>query len=186
MMWPRLAPTGLLLLAAVAPALAQDARSALIRSLEQEGGVSYAGRQTTTVTSNGRTRRTVQVVKRRGSGKLRIEYLAPARLKGEVVVDDGERFRRYIPSLKVVEEGPSRLKRSIRRHRDRLQALRQGRATVTLVGRDTLLGRKVTVVSVSRSKSDAPTRTLWLDTETGVPLRVVEKGRSDRTSVTSF
>src|SRR5881409_2245120 len=87
-------------LLAAAPLLAQDARETLLRHLERGGGVTFAGRQTTVVTTDGRTRRTEQVVKRRGTSKLRIEYLAPPRLRGELVVDDGESFRHYIPALR--------------------------------------------------------------------------------------
>jgi outer membrane lipoprotein-sorting protein len=168
-----------------APLPAQDGREALIQSLERERLATYAGLQTTTITGGGRTRRTEQVVKRR-PGKLRIEYLAPARLKGGLVVDDGKQFRRYIPSLKVVEEGPSRLQRALKRHRQQVRDLRDGKAAATLVGEETLLGRKVTVVTITPSKPDRPTRTLWLDQASGVPLRVVEKGRGGRTSVTTF
>src|SRR5947207_4490957 len=105
---------------------AQDAREVLIRSLEQESHVSFAGYQTTVVTDGGKVRRAAQVVKRQAPNKLRIEYLAPQHLKGEVVVDDGTRLRRYIPALRVVEEGPSRLQRSLDRHRDRIRDLREG------------------------------------------------------------
>jgi outer membrane lipoprotein-sorting protein len=165
---------------------AQDAREVLIRSLEQESHVSFAGYQTTVVTDGGKVRRAAQVVKRQAPNKLRIEYLAPQHLKGEVVVDDGVRLRRYIPSLRVVEEGPSRLQRSLERHRTRIRDLREGKRTATLVGESSLLGRPVTIVQLAPSKPDRPTRTLWLDQTTGVALRVEEKSPGGRNSVTSF
>ena len=118
MIGSRLALLPLLLLPA-APARAQDAREALIRSIEQESQVSFAGRQTTDVTDRDKTRHAEQVVQRLAPDKLRIEYVAPARLKGELVVDDGQRLRRYIPSLRVVEEGPSQVGRSRQRQRKR-------------------------------------------------------------------
>src|SRR5437870_3937227 len=90
-----------LLIVAPLPISAQDARDVMIRSLEQESHLSFEGYQTTFVTDQGRERRTSQVVKRMAPDKLRIEYLAPQRLKGELVVDDGTRFRRYIPALRV-------------------------------------------------------------------------------------
>ena len=71
---------GLLLIAA--PLRAQDARDVLIHSLERERGATYEGLQTTVMTDGGKTRRTQQVVKRRPPGRLRIQYLSPARLKG--------------------------------------------------------------------------------------------------------
>jgi outer membrane lipoprotein-sorting protein len=176
---------GALCLLPVTPVRAEDAREILIRSLKREREASYAAVQTTTVTTGSRTRRTEQVVKRL-PGKLRIEYREPARLKGGLVVDDGATFRRYIPSLKVVEEGTSRLGRARRRLEQQIREIREGKAEVTLVGEETLLGRKVSVVTVNPEKPDRPTRTLWLDRATGVPLRVVEKSRSGRTSVTTF
>jgi outer membrane lipoprotein-sorting protein len=174
------------LLLAAAPARAQDAREALIRSIEQESRVNYAGLQTTVVTDRGKTRTAQQVVKRRAPDKLRIEYQAPARLRGELVVDDGKRLRHYVPSLRVVEEGPSQVRKSLDRQQKRIQSLRAGKTTVALVGEDTLLGRRVTVVTVSPAKPDRPSRTLWLDGATGVALRIEDRFPGGRTSVTSF
>jgi outer membrane lipoprotein-sorting protein len=172
-------------LLAAAPLLAQDARETLLRHLERGGGATFAGLQTTVVTTDGKTRRTEQVVKRRGSSKLRIEYLAPPRLKGELVVDDGESFRHYIPALRVMEEGPSRLQRSLKHQTERLRSLQPGEATVSVGGEETLLGRKVTIFSIVPAQPDKRTRVFWVDHATGLPLRIEEKGR-DRTSVTIF
>src|SRR5437764_11548904 len=121
-----LAGAALLLMAPVSLS-AQDARDIMIHSLAQESRVSYAGYQTTVVTEGGKVRRTAQVVKRRAPDKLRIEYLAPQRLRGELVVDDGTHLRRFISALRVVEEGPSRLHRSLERHRGRIRDLRDGK-----------------------------------------------------------
>jgi outer membrane lipoprotein-sorting protein len=167
------------------PLMAQDAREILIRGLLRQSKASYAGRQKTVVTDSGRTRRTEQVVKRR-QGKLRIEYTAPDRLKGELVVDDGKQLRHYVPTLRVMEEGSSRADRAMRRRLEQIKNLREGRTEVSYRGEDTLLGRKVDIISVQPSKPDRPTRTLWLDRETGVALRVEEKRPSGRTSVTTF
>jgi outer membrane lipoprotein-sorting protein len=180
-----LAAAALFLLAPVSMT-AQDARDILIRSMEQESHVSFAGFQTTVVTDGGRVRRSAQIVKRRAPNKLRIEYVAPSRLKGEVVVDDGARLRRSIPALRLVEEGPSRLHRSSQRHRDRIRDIRDGRRAVTLVSDGTFLGRPVTIVQLAPSKPGRPTRTLWLDHATGVALRIEEKSPGGRSSVTAF
>jgi outer membrane lipoprotein-sorting protein len=182
--WRLAAGAGLLLIAA--PLWAQDARDVLLHSLERERAAAYEGLQTTTITDGGKTRRTEQVVKRRPPGKLRIEYLSPPRLKGELVVDDGDRYRHYIPALRVMEDGPSRLQRAMQRHQAHLQSLREGRTPVALQGEETLLGRKVDVVTVTPTRPERPTRTLWLDRETGVALKVEEKRHGGRTSVTTF
>jgi outer membrane lipoprotein-sorting protein len=181
----RALPAAFALLLLAGPLLAEDAREILIRSLQRERGATYAGRQTTVVTDGGHTRRTEQVVKRRG-GKLRIEYLAPDRLKGELVVDDGRQFRHYVPTLRVMEEGRSRARRAMDRHHEQIKSLREGSTEVSYRGEETVLGRKVDVIAVQPSKPDRPSRVLWLDRETGVPLRVEEKRRSGRTSVTRF
>ncbi len=183
----RLRPPALAtLLLVAAPLLAQDGREVLLRSLERESAATYAGVQTTVVTDAGKVRRTEQVVKRRGLEKLRIEYLAPPRLRGELIVDDGTRFRHYHPALNLMEEGPSRLQRARQRHQERLKGLRAGNQEVALGGEEILLGRRVTMVAVTPRKPDRPIRTLWLDRETGVPLRIEEKGRGGWTSVTTF
>lgn len=182
----RLVASAALCLLATAPLSAQDGREALIRSLEREPAVSFEGIQRTEVTSGGKTRRAAQIVKRRAPDKLRIEYLEPARLKGELVIDDGQHLRRSISSLKVIEEGPSRLQRAQQRQSSRIRALRAGKTPVSFVRDDTLLGRRVTVVSILPARPNRPVRTLWLDQLTGVALRVEEKGPGDRTSVTTF
>jgi outer membrane lipoprotein-sorting protein len=179
-------PALLALALAAAPLRAQDAREALIRSIEMENRVSYAGLQTTVVTDRGKSRTAEQVVKRLAPDKLRIEYRAPARLSGELVVDDGLRLRHYIPGLRVVEEGPSQVRKSLDRQRKRIQSLRAGKVAVTLVGEDMVLGRRVVVVSIPPPKPDRPTRTMWLDRDTGVALRIQDQSPGGRTSVTSF
>jgi outer membrane lipoprotein-sorting protein len=176
----------LALLLVAAPLRAQDAREALIHSIELENRVSYAGLQTTVVTDRGKTRTAEQVVKRLAPDKLRIEYRSPARLSGELVVDDGLRLRHYIPSLRVVEEGPSQVRKSLDRQKNRIQSLRAGKVLVTLVGEDQVLGRRVLVVSIAPPKPDRPTRTMWLDRDTGVALRIQDQFPGGRTSVTGF
>jgi outer membrane lipoprotein-sorting protein len=175
-----------LLLLTAAPLRAEDAREALIHSIEQESRVSYAGIQTTVVTDHGKSRSARQVVKRQAPNKLRIEYLAPARLQGELVIDDGQKLRHYIPSLHVVEEGPSRVRRSLQRQPGRVRALQQGKQSVTLVGETMLLGRPVTVVSLAPAIPGRALRTLWLDRVTGVALQTEDQFPGGRTSVTRF
>lgn len=180
----RLAALALLLLAA--PLRAQDAREALIHSIEQEGRVSYVGLQTTVVTDRGKSRSARQLVKRQAPDKLRIEYLAPARQQGELVIDDGQRLRHYIPSLKVVEDGPSRVRRTLQRQQGRIRALRAGKTNVAFAGETMLLGRRVTVVTITPPNPARPRRTLWLDRVTGVALQIQDQSPGGRTSVTSF
>src|SRR5712692_7764307 len=170
----RLAALSLLLLAA-APLRAQDAREALIHSIELESHVSYAGIQTTVVTDRGKSRMSRQVVKRLAPNKLRIEYLEPAGQRGELVIDDGQRLRHYIPSLRVVEEGPSRVARSLQRQQSRIRAVRAGKANSTLIGETMLLGRPVTIVSIAPAQPGRPVRTLWLDRATGVALQIADQ-----------
>ncbi len=181
----RVAAFALLLLAAV-PARAEDAREAMIHSIEQENRITYVGLQTTAVTDRGKTRTAQQVVKRLRPDKLRIEYLAPARLRGELVVDDGQRLRHYIPSLRVVEEGPSQVRKTLDRQRKRVQALLHGKVNLAAVGEGTLIGRAVMIVAVMPPKPDRPVRTLWLDRSTGVALRIEDRFPGGRVSVTSF
>jgi outer membrane lipoprotein-sorting protein len=185
MICSRLAALSLLLLAA-APLRAQDARDALIHSIEMESRVSYAGIQTTVVTDRGKSRSSQQVVKRMAPDKLRIEYLAPAGQRGELVIDDGQHLRHYIPSLKVVEEGPSRVQRSLQHQQSRIRDVRAGKVNATLTSETMLLGRPVTVITIAPAQPGRPVRTLWLDRATGVTLQITDQTPGGRTSVTSF
>jgi outer membrane lipoprotein-sorting protein len=181
----RLAALALLLLAA-APLRAEDAREALIHSIEQESRVSFAGLQTTVVTDRGKSRSAKELVMRQAPDKLRIEYLAPARQREVLVIDDGRRLRHYIPSLKVIEEGPSRVRRTLQRQQARIRALRAGKGNIALAGETMLLGRPVVIVAITPANPARPQRTLWLDRATGVALQIEDQSHGGRTSVTHF
>lgn len=178
----------LALLGTGAAGAALDGREVLVRSLEREGQVDYEGLQATVVSwGRGRESRTEQIVKFKRPNRLRIEYLAPPRLKGDVVVDDGTRLRRFVRALGIVEEGPSPPRGFSGRQRPELErALRRGALSVSLEGEETVAGRRAWVVTLAPRAPGRPGRKLWLDQEHGLPLRVRQTGPGGRVTDTFF
>jgi outer membrane lipoprotein-sorting protein len=170
-----------------AAAQAPTPREVLLRSLQQEGQFDYQGTQSTIVKVGAKEHRTDQIVKFKRPNRLRIEYLAPPRLKGDVVLDDGERTRRFVRRLGIVEEGPA-IARAFdpKRRRQIARAVRTGQLQLTLAGEDAVAGRRAWVLELTPTDPSRPRRKLWLDEEFGLPLRVVQTGPADRVSDTFF
>lgn len=92
----------------------------------------------------------------------RMEFLAPRRLAGRLVVDDGRFSWHYEPSLHLLVRGPSL---------SRVPGLAvPHNATVRLLGTDVVAGRPCYLVAVLPS-SGGPVRRLWVDRATGLVLK---------------
>jgi outer membrane lipoprotein-sorting protein len=172
------------------PSLAGEAPSAeqvILRSLEQEGQVDYEGLQITLIDRGAREQRTEQVVKFKRPNRLRIEYLEPPRMRGDVVVDDGARTRRFVRALGVVAEVPRESRGLSREQRPQLlRAVRRGALRLALEGEESVAGRRAWVVTLAPTPPQRPRRKLWIDQEHGLPLRVQQIGPGERRTDTYF
>lgn len=95
----------------------------------------------------------------------RMEFLAPRRLAGRLLVDDGLSSWHYEPSLHLLVRGPS------------LAGAVPGKVvplpentTVRLLGTDVVAGRATYLLAVLPA-SGGPTRRLWVDRSTGLVLK---------------
>jgi len=95
----------------------------------------------------------------------RTEFLAPPRLAGRLVVDDGTYTWQYEPSLHLLVQAPSL-------GRSDLTLLGQvlDSHTVRLLGTDVVAGRQAYLLSLL-PHGPGPTRRMWVDRVTGVVLK---------------
>jgi outer membrane lipoprotein-sorting protein len=164
-----------------------SAREVILRAIEERRSVDYQGVQTTVITRGGKEQRTEQIVKFKRPKLLRIEYLSPPRLDGDVVIDDGSRTRRFVKARGVIVESAGLSGSKPPKSRVQvLRALRSGKLKVVQEGEEIVARRRTWVVSIAPADPARPKRRLWIDAEHGLPLRVLQTGPGDRVSDTAF
>ncbi len=168
---------------AYAPASSAAPSGSLVlkRMLASEGSRAYVGTQVTTLAADSNVT-SEQKVARYGYKGMRMEYLSPQRLKGEVIADNGKVIMHYIPSRKVVRTHPSRLAMQ----RQRLMQMSRGNLKAKLVGSDRIAGRSAYVIEVSPVRSRVLTRKFWVDTATWVKLKTEDIGPNGAVISTSY
>ncbi len=148
------------------------ARELLRRMLQAENSLPLAGSQTTVVVRGGLDISSEQQVQRRGAGALRLDYLRPARLAGEQVIDNGRFFCRYLPSENTLELSPSRVHSLRVRVPQVIGEINAGRLGVQAVGTETIAGHLCTVLQVRvQSSGPVPFQKFWVDPANGAQLR---------------
>ena len=165
-----------------APARAEDAVELLQKSFAATQETPASGEQVTTVSQGARQQRTRQVV-RRMRGRLKIRYVEPAPLRGQVALDDGTTFFHFFPRRKLVERGPSRLRPHASTAKQLRNIVRRG-GQVTVEGMDTVAGRSASIVRVQTK--DGLVRRYWVDRQNSVQLKVEAAERSGRVVTTTY
>jgi outer membrane lipoprotein-sorting protein len=158
----------------------------LKRSLEREAHATYEGLQETTVTGGPVRQRTEQRVMRKPPNKLRIEYLAPPRLRGNTVVDDGTTAWHFFHMRNVVERKASMGRAAKRPQNAIASAVRSRKARVEYLGEQTVAGRKAHGVRITLARTPERHREVWLDQEHGVVLRAKDTVPGGRVSDSVF
>ncbi len=131
----------------------------------------YTAEQTTRIL-DGMVQETQQLVKWGGAGRQRIEYISPARFKGEIMLINGGRLLNYKPApVHKVFIGPVPPEEFASRVRELNIAIRDGRIRVALIGSENVAGRMAGIVEIRPPRPNAPFKRLWIDEKTGVRLR---------------
>lgn len=139
--------------------------------LEAEGKSVFTAHQVTTL-ARGPAMTSEQTIYRAGFKGMRIEYLEPPALKGEIIADDGHVFAHLIPREKVLRIGPSRLKMLQTRMDEAHAGFKQGTLDVSLVGKDRVASRDAYVIQVKPNHPGKhPIRKFWVDSAKWVKLR---------------
>jgi len=178
----------LLVSACIASAAADpiDADTVLRKMLDSESSVSFTARQITTI-SRKPSLTSEQIVYRSGFRGMRIEYVEPALMRGEIMADDGRQLAHFIPKAKVLKIRPSRLAHLRLRTEQAVEASREGHLTAELVGRDKIAGRAAYLIVVKpKSHRHGPTRKFWVDTEKWIKLKTEDIAPDGSVASTSY
>jgi len=165
--------TMLLILPALAAAVSAepiDGPTVLKRMLEAEGSVAFTAHQVTTLVWRP-SLTSEQIVYRAGFRGMRIEYIKPPALGGEVMADDGRVLEHLIPKANVLKIGPSRLAALKMRTEQAAQGFRRGNLRVELIGKDRVADRTAYLIEVKPKLRRGPTRKFWVDAEKWVKLK---------------
>ena len=128
-----------------------------------------------------------QQVQRNGARALRLDYLRPARLAGEQIVDNGRFYCHLIPAKNTLELSPSRIQTLRVRVPQVIRQIRAGRLSVQQVGRDMVAGHACAVLQVmARSAGPAPSQKFWVDPANGAQLRNEQYDSAGRLRSESF
>ena len=172
----------------LAPGIADPAAQELLRRmLQAENSLPLMGDQVTLVVQNGLDISSEQEVQRSGARALRLDYLRPARLAGEQIVDNGRFYCHFIPATDTLELSPSRIGALRVRVPQVIRQIRSGRLLVQQVGQDTVAGHACVVLEVMvRSASPAPSQKFWVDPTNGAQLRNEQYDSSGRLLSASY
>lgn len=165
--------------AGITPVRAEDAQQILLSCLRARP--SFQGEQVAEMSGPlGRKRpgrSPIQKVYRDGS-VMRIDFPA-----GFTVYDDGTHLIRYRQRDDTYEKQPSGF--LPQRAKRMAMALQRGRATVELVGEDTVAGRSAWILNLKDLQGKGQSHKMWIDKETYVQLRQ-DQERKDGTLSTRF
>jgi len=163
-----------------------DGRDVLKHMLEAEGKVCFIAHEVTTL-ARGPAVTSEQTVYRAGFRGMRMEYLDPPNMKGEIRADDGKVLAHYIPADKVLKLRPSRIAgmREWASHSPRFS--KEQNLQVQLVGKDKIAGRDAYVVAIKpHFREHGPTHKFWVDAGKWIKLKSEEIAPSGTVLSTSY
>ena len=141
--------------------------------LQAENSLALSGDQVTLVVQNGLDISSEQQVQREGARALRLDYVRPARLAGEQIIDNGRFYCHLIPSKDTLELSPSRIQTLRVRVPEVIQQIKSGRLIVQQIGQETVAGHVCGILEVmARSSAPVPFRKFWIDPTNGAQLRI--------------
>jgi len=154
--------------------------------LQAEGQVELAGRQTTILRLGGREEISEQLIKRGQQRRMRIEYLSPPRMAGEVYLEEGGKWFRVRPGTQAARIAPFPAAGNRRSFRQEMALLLRRNVDIRWIGTDVIAGRKAYVVEVKPLRRPFPWKKLWIDAAKGVRLKIEEFGPRGGYAATFF
>lgn len=145
-----------------APSADAAAAPATFSSLIHASQLPYAGE----LVVNGQT---VLKIMHGPGDRRRQEVLAPAGMRGEVIVDNGKTRWHLSPRTNQVDIAPSEL--SYKREASSVRLLERN-FRLKVLRKERVAGRLTHVVDVQPVHPGRPSQRFWMDEETGLPLRV--------------
>jgi len=150
----------------------QPAQDLFKRMLQAENRLALAGNQVSTVSRNGLDFSSEEQVQRDGAHALRIDYLRPAGLAGEQIIDNGRFYCHFMPATDTLDLSPSRIQNLRVRVPEVIAQIRAGRLVAQSMGQDVVAGHACGIIQVAaRSTAPVPWQRFWIDPTNGAQLR---------------
>jgi|SRR5579871_2071641 len=132
--------------------------------------VEYEGTQET-VLYGATTQTSEQTIRGDSKGHVRIDFLSPPNVTGDVMLIAPGVFHNYHKSRNLDEMAswPTEWNDQEKRM---LEAIRQGVVTVRKTGEEQIAGRSAVIVEFSLRANGVVERKFWIDPETGIQLKI--------------
>ncbi len=155
--------------------------------LQAENSLALAGDQVSTVPRNGFDFSSEEQVQRDGARSLRIDYLRPAGLAGEEIIDNGRFYCHLLPAKDTLKLSPSHIQDLRVRVPEVIAQIRTGRLIVQSVGQEVVAGYACGIIQVAaRSSAPVPWQRFWIDLTNGAKLRNEQYGADGQLRWTSY
>jgi len=128
---------------------------------------NYVAEQTTRLT-NSSMQESKLIVKKGGLGKERLEFVAPSKNTGEVILTSGFRMWNYKPRQNRIFEGFVALDGFQLRAKQIRDDITSGKLKMRIVGNEIIAGRSATILEFA---GESGLEKLWIDDVTGVRLK---------------
>lgn len=165
---------GVLILAAASVAGAQAGRGgnmpASLRAAIAHGpGLAYSGTRTVEFRVGASLQRHIELVRRKGD-LTRIEFPKGSEYEGQIIVEDAEQRRQYLPDTNEILLLPARREEAFDRLKAMMGAIRSGQVRVSASPGGLVAGFRTEMVAVSDLDGN-PLQRLWIEPNSGMILK---------------
>lgn len=161
--------------ACAAGSVAQGARPAknmpasLRAAISQGPRLAYSGTRIVEFRVGDALKHHVEIVRRRGD-QTRIEFPAGSDYEGQIIVEDAEQRRQYLPDSNEILLLPARREEAFDRLKAMMGAIRSGQVRVSATPGGPVAGFRTEMVAVSDLDGN-PLQRLWIDPISGMILK---------------
>lgn len=163
-------PGAVVLLLLSVAAQAQDALPEALRAALANGPrLRYSGTRIVEFKVGSEVTRHIEFVRRDGE-RTRIEFPPDSEFAGQVIVEDGDRRRHFMPDTNEILMLPARREEAFERLRGMLQLVRQGQLKVEAAPGGTVAGFNTESVALMDASGNVVQR-LWINPRSGMILK---------------
>lgn len=156
------------------------------RAAEAEGNLNYVAEQVTITSENGRERRSRQNVMAMNPGRLRVEFVDPPEMKGQIIVVDGTYRWKYVPQQNLVLKGPILERGTPGDFAHKRADLLLRKFSAEVVGTEQVAGREAYHIRAKSNTPGGPQKDLWIDTEHFLRLKLQQSDPCGKREHTSY
>ncbi|MCC6446884.1 MAG: hypothetical protein IT210_25960 [Armatimonadetes bacterium] len=161
-------------LASVCTQAGPSAEAILQKALSASDRLAFEGRQMVTMwLSDRKTEATITYEYHHGRNRYRIEYLAPRRARGRLVITDGKSRWQYEPASRRASVEPAGADDGREAFFDFSLALLKSNYRFEMEPKGgAVAGRRADIVHILPRHTGKPSQTLWVDSATGLILKI--------------